>query len=458
MNHYVFLGPSLDINEAQKLLTAKYLPPVKMGDVYKVCKKKPASILIIDGLFEQTPAVWHKEILYALSLGIPVFGASSMGALRAAELVTFGMVGIGDIFEGYALNVLEDDDEVAIVHSSDDDYLYQSTAMINIRYGIQSAIDRSIISESLGEQVISELKATFYPERSWTKVLELIQCYSQNSIEYSDFKLFIENEQPNKKKDDAIKALKHIKSLFEKSYPKRIKHQPSFTFEHTISWDIVERYFGSVDIENSDDIDVEHLRNHTRIFIKDREIVRKFSLLYILIEQEANRLGIAVDDEKIAMRNFRYRRGLQSKKDLIDWMTNNSVSKEECIELSNFEAKCLLLETRYIEQVDSKLSSVLKLNNLYQSTCRDVIKKWTNMSKQGIKNITEEHFEETQDVITWYKQTYGTSNLNFDLHIQELGFGNRRQFLHELYSQFIFLTEESGNGKDNVNFERLTNA
>ena len=91
----VFLGPSLAAAEARQLLPARYLSPVRCGDVLRVRRLRPRAIAIIDGLFESISAVWHKEILLALEDGIAVFGASSMGALRAAELDTFGMVGIG---------------------------------------------------------------------------------------------------------------------------------------------------------------------------------------------------------------------------------------------------------------------------------------------------------------------------------------------------------------------------
>ena len=71
------------------------------------------AIGIIDGYFENIPSVWHKEILWAMSQGIHVFGSASMGALRAAELAPFGMEGVGAIFEAYRDGWLEDDDEVA---------------------------------------------------------------------------------------------------------------------------------------------------------------------------------------------------------------------------------------------------------------------------------------------------------------------------------------------------------
>ena len=97
----VFLGPSLSIDQARRTLPALYLGPARCGDVLRARRLSPRAIAIVDGVFASTPAIWHKEILLALEDGIAVFGASSMGALRAAELVPFGMVGIGRIFEAY---------------------------------------------------------------------------------------------------------------------------------------------------------------------------------------------------------------------------------------------------------------------------------------------------------------------------------------------------------------------
>ena len=43
-----------------------------------------------------------------------------MGALRAAELHVFGMVGVGRVFELFRDGLLEDDDEVAVAHGPAD--------------------------------------------------------------------------------------------------------------------------------------------------------------------------------------------------------------------------------------------------------------------------------------------------------------------------------------------------
>ena len=122
MNAVVFLGPTLPRAEAADLLPATYLPPARQGDIYRAVRAlRPVTVGLVDGRFLDTGAVWHREILWALSQGVHVFGAASMGALRAAELAPFGMRGVGQVFAAYRdgcwpgdPDAFEDDDEVAV--------------------------------------------------------------------------------------------------------------------------------------------------------------------------------------------------------------------------------------------------------------------------------------------------------------------------------------------------------
>ncbi len=94
----VFLGPSLDQAAAEKILPAEYHPPAKRGDLLAAVQDGATIIGLIDGVFHQESAVAHREILTAIKKGVRVVGASSMGALRAAEMDTLGMVGYrGDL-------------------------------------------------------------------------------------------------------------------------------------------------------------------------------------------------------------------------------------------------------------------------------------------------------------------------------------------------------------------------
>jgi hypothetical protein len=85
-----------------------------MGEVlHTTLEIRPRQIVLIDGVFHQSQSVWHKEIGFALMRGVVVIGAASMGALRAAEMHRYGMIGVGKIFEMYR-DGEEDDSLVAM--------------------------------------------------------------------------------------------------------------------------------------------------------------------------------------------------------------------------------------------------------------------------------------------------------------------------------------------------------
>ena len=86
MKPVVFLGPSLPGAAARMILDADYRPPAQRGDILGAARDGARLIGLVDGFFHGVPAVWHKEILFALEQGAQVWGAASMGALRAAEL------------------------------------------------------------------------------------------------------------------------------------------------------------------------------------------------------------------------------------------------------------------------------------------------------------------------------------------------------------------------------------
>ncbi len=147
----VFLGPSLPETAARSMLDAVYLPPARLGSIAAAVERhRPAVLVLIDGAFETAPAVRHHEILWALRQGIPVIGAASMGALRAAELWRQGMTGVGLIYRWYRRFQLAPDDAVAVLHAPPELGSAPLTrARIDLRMTIRSAARRSLIDPAL---------------------------------------------------------------------------------------------------------------------------------------------------------------------------------------------------------------------------------------------------------------------------------------------------------------------
>lgn len=93
------------------------MPPAAQGDILKSCIRwNPKQIVLIDGTFRQTLSVWVKELVFIMVDHVKFIGASSMGALRAAELWRYGAVGIGQIFASYLNGSVSDDAYVAMTY------------------------------------------------------------------------------------------------------------------------------------------------------------------------------------------------------------------------------------------------------------------------------------------------------------------------------------------------------
>lgn len=234
-----FIGPSLPSAEAEKILNAVYLPPARRGDIRRaVSDHKADTIALIDGYFENVPSVWHKEILWAIDLGVAVWGASSMGALRAAELAQFGMQGHGRIFEAYRTgrfdpfdDPFEDDDEVAVVHGPDDLSHLATDAMVDIRATLAAAEIQGVIETSTRDRLAKTAKSLFYKQRTWRAILcgtDLPPDVTSRLTEW------LATGRISQKRLDAQQLLQHLASGARPAEP------PPFTFERTLLWEIAE--------------------------------------------------------------------------------------------------------------------------------------------------------------------------------------------------------------------------
>ncbi len=172
MTAYIFAGPSLPPAARAHLPGVVWLPPAAQGDLYRAARTGPAAIGLIDGYFGSVASVWHKEILWALEHGIYLYGAASIGALRAAELAAFGMHGIGAIFAAYRDGTFEDDDEVALLHGpAETGYLPLSEPMVNFRSSFAAAVRVNVLTEAQSALLILGAKALFYQERCLPAVI-----------------------------------------------------------------------------------------------------------------------------------------------------------------------------------------------------------------------------------------------------------------------------------------------
>src|SRR5262245_46146602 len=204
----VFVGPSLDRVAAEAILPdAIILPPICQGQLFSAVERyQPAVVAIIDGEFAQSLSVWHKEILFELGRGLRVLGASSMGALRAAECDVYGMVGVGRIYEWYRDGVLEDDDEVALLHASaDDGWRNLSWPMVNVRATVEELQAAGTLDGATADVVLASAKSVYFGSRNEASLAQALA--GQGRTDAPDLARLVKANYRDQKRLDAEQLL-----------------------------------------------------------------------------------------------------------------------------------------------------------------------------------------------------------------------------------------------------------
>jgi len=168
MSLCVFAGPSLPIEDRPALDGVTYAPPASRGDVL-LASESHAAVLLIDGVFHHDLAPSPKET-YEACRRTQLYGAASMGAMRAAECAPYGAVPLGAIANWYARGKIDGDDEVAVLVDP-----RMQTALtvpsVNVRYLARLAVRRHVLNESEAEALVAASRDIFYMERIWDSVL-----------------------------------------------------------------------------------------------------------------------------------------------------------------------------------------------------------------------------------------------------------------------------------------------
>ncbi len=228
----VFLGPS--VANAEALISGTVIElraPAGQGDIAAAVLQGANVIGLVDGTFEANAATWHKEILFALSQGVQMFGAASMGALRAAECAPFGMIGVGDVFEDYESGRIVDDDAVAVIHAPEVlGHAPLCEPLVNIAATCRALREGSFLSPDEETMITGAAAAVFFKERTFRNILDSVEGLPANRK--SDILELMTAHRRDVKSDDAIALLRCVDSAADT----RVPPPTDWQFTETLSW------------------------------------------------------------------------------------------------------------------------------------------------------------------------------------------------------------------------------
>ncbi|HEY5072613.1 MAG TPA: TfuA domain-containing protein [Caulobacteraceae bacterium] len=201
----VFAGPSLPSHVRPTDRIFAWMPPAVAGDACALEGARPRAAVLIDGLFDSLPAIRHKELLTLMARGIPLIGGASMGALRAAELHPFGMIGVGRIFTAFAEGRLIGDDEVAVLHApAEQGWAPLTEALVNVRATLLRAVRAGLVEAAVGRRILAVASGIFYQDRTWAYLSETLE---QAAVVSSDLAARLASARVDLKQIDALACL-----------------------------------------------------------------------------------------------------------------------------------------------------------------------------------------------------------------------------------------------------------
>ena len=239
----VFTGPTLT-ERVREGRIAGYegivcLPPAEQGDIARAVAQGANVIGLVDGRYEDVAAPWHKEIMYALSLGVVVFGGGSLGALRAAECAAYGMIGVGEVFERYRIGELVDDSDVAQLHAPEELGSFPLTeALVNVEATIRAALAQRDISDYEARGLSKCARNLFFKDLTF-EALASNFCVDP-TLAQPLLERLVRNRR-DVKKSDALELLERIHNQPDM----RIRRAGGWELSNSVYWSDFQRLSGN---------------------------------------------------------------------------------------------------------------------------------------------------------------------------------------------------------------------
>ncbi|SDX24016.1 hypothetical protein SAMN05444358_10421 [Ruegeria halocynthiae] len=426
MSAVVFVGPTLQAEVVRKYFDATILPPVQQGDVYRAVRGQPRAIGIIDGYFDGVPSVWHKEILWAMEQGIPVFGSASMGALRAAELADFGMIGIGQIFEDYLSGAIEDDDEVAVLHGPAElGFPPLSEPMVSIRATIEQAQTEGQLGTAAGSALLRTAKELNYRDRVWDRIMA-----GQPDLE--GFQRWLPKGRVDAKGDDARAMLaemaRYLAAGAVTPVPQRV--------ERTLAW---RELCTRVDTETTRQESgaralVDELRLDPALYNR----LRDRAALSLLSKDKTHRQGREPDKQALLRQMAEHRREarLPRHADLLQWLQENDLSLTQYEAMLADRSRIDIAVGALADDLDDALLAELRHSGDYGTLRARAQRKAEQLLEPDNANVTANR---TQSLM-WYFETRLDRAMPDDLESYAIGLGleGRDAFVDLIEAEFLF--------------------
>lgn len=422
----IFTGPSLDHDSIREVLpNAIIRPPARQGDIISdMMEFEPTHVILLEGTFHQSLSVWHKELAWALQIpGVRgVYGASSMGALRAADLADFGMIGSGRIFNWYYEGVVTDESEVAAVYQEGPNQRFASytVPLVNVRGALLKGLELEVLEEEAAAEIFAKARSIHWTERT-KRALEAL----------GGPVLIAMLEAHDQKAIDALELLYKFRELkpvegFTKFTEDALSLLFSAQFERDRAVFVGSRRVKLQDLEAFVTLHDQEYEEH---------IAAADNRMLALFLADIYRIGYSTEELDAEWQHFNVKMGLRSLAEHDRWLRENHMNGKELVRLMAEEVRLRKLRRALMTRSGprrrtQRLLDYLKISRRYAY--------WANAAARHEELISARGGEETlyfgqTDVsllLSQHAKRAGlTVTLSLEDYVREMGFGTIRELM-----------------------------
>lgn len=186
-----------------------YRPPAQRGDVLDAVRQGYRLIGLVDGVFYQAPAVTVSEVREASEAGAQLWGAASVGALRACE-VPRHIAGVGRVYRAFRDGTLSADDEVGTTFLPES-WVVIGHPLVNVR----EALSLAGIPSQDRAAAIKGLQALPFYERTLEAIYEVV-CAAAERESAERVVSLLRSGDADVKRSDAMELVRVVLSALDK--------------------------------------------------------------------------------------------------------------------------------------------------------------------------------------------------------------------------------------------------
>lgn len=349
-----------------------------------------------------------------------VYGAASMGALRAADLADYGMIGSGRIFNWFYEGVIFDESEVSAlyVEGANGSFKSYTIPMVNVRGALLKGLEENLLSAEEAGEIFTHAAAIHWTERTertlaeYPILLEILRGHNQKAIDALELLYTFRDLKPVEGftpfTEEALSLLfsaqfERDRAVFVGARPVKLQDLEAFVMLHDQEYE-------------------EHLA------AADNRVLA-------LLLADIYRISVTVAEIDDEWRRFSVRMGLRSLQEHDQWMRENHVNGKELARLIADEVRLRKLRKALMTRSGprrrtQRLLDYLKLTQRYRY--------WSNAAARHEEQISAVGGEETlyfgqADVsilLSEHAKKAGlTITLSLEDYVREMGFGTVRELM-----------------------------